>query len=51
MMHWPGIEPGSTAWEAAMLTSLLPMLECAITTMLLLQLPKGKMEKGPTLER
>ena len=36
MMHWPGIEPGSTAWEAAMLTSIIPMLECAITTMLLL---------------
>ena len=27
-MHWPGIEPGSTAWEAAMLTTIPPMLDC-----------------------
>ena len=24
-MHWPGIEPGSTAWKAAMLTTIPPM--------------------------
>ena len=24
-LHWPGIEPGSTAWEAAMLTTIPPM--------------------------
>ena len=23
-MRWPGIEPGSTAWEAAMLTTIPP---------------------------
>ena len=25
IMHWPGIEPGSTAWEAAMLAIIPPM--------------------------
>ena len=25
-LHWPGIEPGSTAWEAAMLTTIPPTL-------------------------
>ena len=25
LLHWPGIEPGSTAWEAAMLTTIPPM--------------------------
>ena len=23
-MRWPGIEPGSTAWKAAMLTTIPP---------------------------
>ena len=27
-MHWPGVEPGSTAWKAAMLTVTPPMLSC-----------------------
>jgi hypothetical protein len=26
-MRWPGIEPGSTAWKAAMLTIIPPMLD------------------------
>ena len=26
-LHWPGIEPGSTAWKAAMLTTIPPMLK------------------------
>ena len=26
-MHWPGIEPGSTAWEAAILTTIPPTLK------------------------
>lgn len=26
-LHWPGIEPGSTAWQAAMLSTIPPMLE------------------------
>ena len=25
-MRWPGIEPGSTAWKAAMLTTIPPTL-------------------------
>ena len=25
-MRWPGIEPGSTAWKAAMLTIIPPSL-------------------------
>ena len=25
LLHWPGIEPGSTAWEAAMLSTIPPM--------------------------
>ncbi len=25
-MHWPGIEPGSTAWKAAMLATIPPTL-------------------------
>ena len=25
-MRWPGIEPGSTAWKATMLTSIPPSL-------------------------
>ena len=25
-MRWPGIEPGSTAWKAAMLTTIPPSL-------------------------
>ena len=25
-MHWPGIKPGSTAWEAAILTTIPPTL-------------------------
>ena len=25
-VHWPGVEPGSTAWKAAMLTVTPPML-------------------------
>ena len=25
IMHWPGVEPGSTAWKAAMLTVTPPM--------------------------
>ena len=33
-MHWPGIEPRSTAWKAAMLTITPPML-CYITTSVL----------------
>ena len=24
-LHWPGIEPGSTAWQAAMLSTIPPM--------------------------
>ena len=24
-LRWPGIEPGSTAWKAAMLTTIPPM--------------------------
>ena len=24
-MHWPGVEPGSAAWKAAMLTVTPPM--------------------------
>ena len=27
-VHWPGVEPGSTAWKAAMLTVTPPMLSC-----------------------
>ena len=27
-MRWPGIEPGSTAWKAAMLTTIPPTLCC-----------------------
>ena len=27
-MHWPGIEPGSTAWQAAMLSTIPPMPLC-----------------------
>ena len=27
-MHWPGVEPGSTAWKAAMLTVTPPMPPC-----------------------
>ena len=30
-MHWPGIEPGSTAWEAAILTTIPPTLTVNIT--------------------
>ncbi len=26
-MRWPGIEPGSTAWKAAMLTTIPPTLD------------------------
>ena len=26
-VRWPGIEPGSTAWKAAMLTTIPPTLE------------------------
>ena len=26
IMHWPGVEPGSTAWKATMLTVTPPML-------------------------
>jgi hypothetical protein len=26
-MRWPGIEPGSTAWKAAMLTIIPPTLD------------------------
>ena len=29
-LHWPGIEPGSTAWKAAMLTIIPPMLSCML---------------------
>ena len=25
LMHWPGIQPRSTAWKAAMLTTIPPM--------------------------
>ena len=25
-MRWPGVEPGSTAWKAAMLTAIPPTL-------------------------
>lgn len=27
-LRWPGIEPGSTAWKAAMLTTIPPSLWC-----------------------
>ena len=32
-MRWPGIEPGSTAWKAAMLTTIPPTQSatCAVT--------------------
>ena len=26
-MRWPGVEPGSTAWKAAMLTAIPPTLD------------------------
>ena len=26
-LRWPGIEPGSTAWKAAMLTTIPPTLD------------------------
>ena len=27
LLRWPGIEPGSTAWKAAMLTTIPPTLD------------------------
>ena len=27
-MRWPGVEPGSTAWKATMLTVTPPTLSC-----------------------
>ena len=27
-LRWPGIEPGSTAWKAAMLTTIPPSHDC-----------------------
>ena len=29
-VRWPGIEPGSTAWKAAMLTTIPPSPSCNI---------------------
>ena len=26
-LRWPGVEPGSTAWKAAMLTAIPPTLD------------------------
>lgn len=37
-MRWPGIEPGSTAWKAAMLTTI-PPTQLPATFLKLLQLP------------
>ena len=37
-MRWPGIEPGSTAWKAAMLTIIPPTL--------VIQWAKCKVEKN-----
>jgi hypothetical protein len=30
-MRWPGIEPGSTAWKATMLTSIPPSLVLSLS--------------------
>ena len=27
LLRWPGVEPGSTAWKAAMLTAIPPTLD------------------------
>jgi hypothetical protein len=36
-MRRPGIEPGSTAWKAAMLTTIPPTLSCQILNLALLR--------------
>ena len=40
-MRWPGIEPGSIAWKATMLTIIPPTLLVNKTSQLIVSIPKG----------
>ena len=37
-LRWPGVEPGSTAWKAAMLTAIPPTLDGSYRSLIITNL-------------
>ena len=50
-MRWPGVEPGSTAWKAAMLTAIPPTLAIYIIYVIQLMLELLRCGNDTTFKR